>query len=421
MTTSKKSRILIVDDHPTNLKVLSDLLIAYGFEVLIAKNGSSALQKLQRVVPDLILLDVLMPVLDGFEICQQLKASEVTRDIPVIFMTALTDPIDKIRGLSIGAVDYITKPIQHEEVLARINVHLRLSHLSKQLEEQNHLLQDEIRSRELAQSALRTSEIKFSKAFRSNPGAMMITTLEDHCFLEINQSFCTLTGYLPEEVLGKTADDLNLWKNPAERDRFHHQRDSSSGIFKDQEFQLQGKSGEIKFVLISSEIIELEGNPCLLAMAQDITETKRSSQALLEKEQFLRGIYEGVEQSIWVIDIHADSDFVLVGANPVCERLAGFKPGEIKNKTIGEIFPRDAAAAIRENYRTCVERGTSRTYEECLPFQGQPRWTLTTLTPLRDERSQIYRIIGTATDITKRKKRRACPCRTRGHAEFDRR
>ncbi len=401
MTTSKKSRILIVDDHPTNLKVLSDLLIAYGFEVLIAKNGSSALQKLQRVIPDLILLDVLMPVLDGFEICQQLKASEVTRDIPVIFMTALTDPIDKIRGLSIGAVDYITKPIQHEEVLARINVHLRLSHLSKQLEEQNHLLQDEIRSRELVQSALRTSEIKFSKAFRSNPGAMMITTLEDHRFLEINQSFCTLTGYLPEEVLGKTADELNLWKNSAERDRFHDR--PPSGTFKNQEFQVQGKSGEIKFVLISSEIIELEGAQCLLAMAQDITETKRSSLALLEKEQFLRGIYEGVEQSIWVIDIQADGDFALAGANPVCERLAGFKPGEIKNKTIGEIFPPDAAAAIRENYRTCIERGTSRTYEECLPFQGQQRWTLTTLTPLRDERSQIYRIIGTATDITKRK------------------
>ncbi len=407
MTTSKKARILIVDDQPTNLKVLSDLLINYGFEVLIAKDGNNALQKLQRVVPDLILLDVLMPGLDGFETCQQLKASEVTRDIPIIFMTALTDPIDKIKGLTIGAVDYITKPIQHEEVLARINVHLRLSHLSKQLEEQNHLLQDEIRSRELVQSALRISETKFSKAFRSSPGAMMITTLEDCRFLEINQSFCQLTGYLPEEVLGKTAADLNLWKSAAERDRFHDQLRQSSGILKQQEFQVQDKAGAIKFVLISAEIIELEGNQCLLAMTQDITETKRSTTSLLEKEQFLRGIYEGVEQSIWVVNIQANGDFVLVGANPVCERLTGFSSSYVQGKTVEQIFPPEVAATVRENYRTCIELGTSFTYEECLPFEGQWKWGLTTLTPIRDQRSRIYRIIGTAVDITQRKQTEA--------------
>ena len=403
MTTTKKARILIVDDQPTNLKVLSDLLTNYGFEVLIAKDGENALQKLQRVIPDLILLDVLMPKLNGFETCQRLKASEVTRDIPIIFMTALTDPIDKINGLTIGAVDYITKPIQHEEVLARINVHLRLSHLSKRLEEQNHLLQDEIRSRALVQSALRISETKFSKAFHSNPGAMMITTLEDCRFLEINQSFCKLTGYLPEEVLGKTADDIKLWKSAAECDRFHRQLRQSSGILAQQEFQVQDKAGASKFVLISAEIIELEGNQCLLAMTQDITETKRSTTALLEKEQFLRGIYEGFEQSIWVTDIQADGGFVLAGTNPVCERLTGFSSSYLQGKTIEQIFPPEVAPTVRENYRTCIALGTSLTYEEYLPFEGQWKWWLTTLTPIRDQRSHIYRIVGTAIDITQRK------------------
>ncbi|HEY9738411.1 MAG TPA: response regulator, partial [Trichocoleus sp.] len=131
MNAAKKSQILIVDDYPTNIKVLSDLLIEYGFEVLIARDGENAMQKLQRISPDLILLDVLMPGMDGFETCRQLKAQELTCDIPVIFMTALADPVDKIKGLTLGAVDYITKPFQQEEVLARVNSHLKLRYLTR--------------------------------------------------------------------------------------------------------------------------------------------------------------------------------------------------------------------------------------------------------------------------------------------------
>ncbi|MGP1382290.1 MAG: sensor histidine kinase [Thainema sp.] len=118
--------ILVVDDIPTNIKVLFDLLYDSGFKIYVAKSGESALSKLQQVRPDLILLDVMMPGIDGFETCRRLKAEPTTKEIPVIFMTALSDVVDKVKGLQLGAVDYITKPIQHEEVLARINVHLEL-------------------------------------------------------------------------------------------------------------------------------------------------------------------------------------------------------------------------------------------------------------------------------------------------------
>ncbi len=148
--------ILIVDDTPTNLGILFEFLAESGFKVLVARDGESAIQKAEYAPPDLILLDVLMPGIDGFETCQRLKAKESTKDIPVIFMTALSDTVDKVKGLSLGAVDYITKPLQHEEVLARVNVQLSIRNLTKTLREQNTRLQQEIEQRARAEAELKT-------------------------------------------------------------------------------------------------------------------------------------------------------------------------------------------------------------------------------------------------------------------------
>ena len=162
MVNQKDKVILIVDDNPNNLKLLFDFLKESGFKVLVAKDGESAIEKLQEVSPNIILLDVMMPGIDGFETCYRLKASVATKDIPVIFMTALTDRVDKVKGLSMGAVDYITKPFQQEEVLARVQLHLRLRNLTKTLEDQNVLLKEEIEARREAEAALQklTSELE---------------------------------------------------------------------------------------------------------------------------------------------------------------------------------------------------------------------------------------------------------------------
>lgn len=126
MKIVQQNSILIVDDTPTNLKVLFELLNQSGFKVSVAKSGESALLKVHQALPDLILLDVMMPGIDGFETCRRLQADARTKDIPVIFMTVLSDVVDKVNGLNLGAVDYITKPIEQQEVLARIKVHLEL-------------------------------------------------------------------------------------------------------------------------------------------------------------------------------------------------------------------------------------------------------------------------------------------------------
>ena len=126
--------ILIVDDNPTNLKVVGDDLKARGFRTAIASNGELALKRARHLRPDLILLDVMMPGIDGFETCRRLKADDTTREIPVIFMTALTQTEHKVQGFAVGGVDYITKPIQHEEVFARITTHLQIRQLTQRLQ-----------------------------------------------------------------------------------------------------------------------------------------------------------------------------------------------------------------------------------------------------------------------------------------------
>jgi two-component system, NtrC family, sensor kinase len=132
--------ILIVDDTPANLQVLSAALSHEGYEVGIATNGESAIRQAQYQPPALILLDVQMPGIDGFETCRRLKADPTTQGIPVIFMTALSDADYKVHGFAVGAVDYITKPFQHEEVMARVRVHLQIRHLTHQLATQNQAL-----------------------------------------------------------------------------------------------------------------------------------------------------------------------------------------------------------------------------------------------------------------------------------------
>lgn len=149
---SEPVRILLVDDTPTNLSVLSESIQDQGWVTLFATDGETAIEQAEYAQPELILLDVMMPGLDGFETCKQLKANSKTKDIPIIFMTALSDTVDKVKGLNLGAVDYITKPFQQEEVVARVRMQLRLHQMNRQLEASNELLEQRVedRTRELS-------------------------------------------------------------------------------------------------------------------------------------------------------------------------------------------------------------------------------------------------------------------------------
>jgi sigma-B regulation protein RsbU (phosphoserine phosphatase) len=137
-------QILLVDDNPTNLQVLFQTLEGRGYKLLIAKNGEMALTIANKAKPDLVLLDIMMPGIDGYEVCRRLKTDAATSEIPVIFLSALDETKDKVKGLDIGAVDYIAKPFQADEVIARVNTHLTIHRLKREVQEQKNALEREL-------------------------------------------------------------------------------------------------------------------------------------------------------------------------------------------------------------------------------------------------------------------------------------
>src|SRR5271166_1623180 len=153
-TTDARHTILIIDDNPANFRALSDHLLQRGLVVVAAQDGEEGLERARLVQPDLILLDVMMPGINGLEICRRLKASDATREIPVMFKTALTDTATKIAGFEAGGVDYVTSPLQIEEVMARVQTHLSLHTVKKRLQQQNLVLQQEVEVRQRAEKAL---------------------------------------------------------------------------------------------------------------------------------------------------------------------------------------------------------------------------------------------------------------------------
>ena len=153
-----KSKILIVDDTPANLQLLTSMLVEQDYQIFSAISGKVALNVVQKALPDLILLDINMPGMNGYEVCEQLKVNEKTRNIPVIFVSALSETLDKVKAFTVGGVDYVTKPFQAEEVLARVKNHLQLHQLQQQLTAQNKELHDTLEELRTTQQELIQSE-----------------------------------------------------------------------------------------------------------------------------------------------------------------------------------------------------------------------------------------------------------------------
>jgi DNA-binding NtrC family response regulator len=183
MTENIRSKVLIVDDVSANLKLLRDALEPEGYRILGASNGEDALRIATRALPDIILLDILMPPgIDGYEVCRRLKQNKETAQIPVIFITVKEDMESLIEGFRAGGVDYITKPFYKEELLARVETHLKISHLTQELLKKNRELQEEMERREQAEKAQKQAEAERKQAFdalqKADEHLSMISQLE---------------------------------------------------------------------------------------------------------------------------------------------------------------------------------------------------------------------------------------------------
>ncbi|MEM9271961.1 MAG: EAL domain-containing protein [Cyanobacteria bacterium P01_F01_bin.143] len=212
VTNSKKANILIVDDTPQNLELLSNLLSEQGFNVRCAINGSLALNFARRGWSDLILLDINMPGMDGYQVCESLKDLSITRNIPIIFITALDESSNKVRAFSAGGADYITKPFQIQEVLARVehqlalksaltqiqnlnqNLESQVRERTIQLEQANLILEEEIQVRKKTEQTLKVSEERWRSSITDAPFPIMLHS-ESGRVLQINKIWTKLTGY----------------------------------------------------------------------------------------------------------------------------------------------------------------------------------------------------------------------------------
>jgi len=214
-----------------------------------------------------------------------------------------------------------------------------------------------------------------------------------------------------EEIFGYTAQELvadrNLWRSRVIPEDWQAAvLPALAHLFKERsatiEYRFRHKDGTLRWIseIHTSRRDETTDSWIVTIVATDISDRKRTEADLREKEQFLRSIYEGSQEAIFVIDVLEDGDFRYVGLNPAHEQLTGIPTDVLRGKSPEQVLSPEHAAAARQNYRNCVEAGTSIIYEEYMPFLGINHWWLTHLTPLRDEHSRIYRIIGSSTNIT---------------------
>jgi adenylate cyclase len=259
------STILIIDDTPENLRLLSSALTQQGYAVRNAINGPLALSRAQAIRPDLILLDVTMPGMDGYEVCRRMKDAIQTRDIPIIFISALDAAIDKVKAFSVGGVDYITKPFQIEEVLARIEHQLRIWNLQRRLEDQNIRLEQEIKDRQ-------ASEERYQNLFDNATEGLFRSTPDGH-FLSANQTLCMILGYEDLSQMNREVENIaKIYVEPGQRSNFLNQLKEKNSV-EGFESQVRRRDGEA--VWISETVRTIRGSSgellCYEGSITDIT------------------------------------------------------------------------------------------------------------------------------------------------------
>ena len=330
-----KGDILVVDDIPENVRLLFAMLVKQGYEVRQTTAGEQALQAIRYDPPDLILLDIMMPEMDGYQVCQRLKADPKTREIPVIFLSAKHDSPARVRAFQVGGADYIGKPFQVEEILARVEHQLTLVRQRQQLQDQNTRLQQEIEERKKVETALKNQQEFLRLAIDANPNLIYVKDGEGK-FTLANRALAELYDTTIDNLLGKTEADFL-------RDRLQNLQNSPdrhTAIAKEENTELKSqtpiaeplfdrKTREVRwFQTTKTPFVAPDGKPLVLGVAVDITARQQAELALwrqAERERLLRTIAQRIRQSLDVEDILQQTaieiqQFLQVDRVSICRR-----------------------------------------------------------------------------------------------------
>jgi len=449
---SEYAQILVIDDTPENLKLVSDFLRDAGFEVRIAKSGSQGLKLLEKLHPDLILLDVMMPDMDGFETCRHLKAWEKTKDIPIIFMTAAVDTSNseaKVKGLSLGAVDYISKPIQLDEVLARVKIHLHLKFLTQQLQNQNAQLHQEIRDRQIAEAELAEhtrrlalrSDIGFALSQKSELAPMLFSCTQ--AFVEhLDVAFARIWMLNPRENILELQASAGMYThlngaharvplvNQSKIGRIASQRQPhfTNDILNDPEITEPGwarREGMVSFVgyplIVEDELVGVMAmfarHPLsqstldtLASVANEIAvgiERQQLDQALQDSQRWLQAINDANPNIIYVHDWVEQRN---IYTNREVHEILGYTPAEIQqmgNQVLSRLMHPDDFAILADHAQRIKHAKVGEVFE--LEYRmrhknGEWRWLFSQETVFKqDAEGTTQQTLGAAIDISDRK------------------
>ncbi|WP_017715722.1 adenylate/guanylate cyclase domain-containing protein [Kamptonema formosum] len=397
--------ILVVDDMPANLRLLVNILRENGYKVRAVTDGNSSLEIAFAAPPDLILLDILMPYIDGYEVCQKLKANPQTRDIPVIFLSALSEGLDKSRAFQVGAADYITKPFQIEEVLARVANQLSQRSLQKVLQEQTELLQQkneqfeaEIAERKLLEEKLLVAEQKMRAVFEAMSDLVIAINIQGFQLgeLEILPTNMAISYHPDRDLVSPTLDQFFQVETSQEwLSSIHQALESRQTVHFDYCLDIGDKK-----VWLAAALSPFRDDSVIL-VARDISDRKEAEEALRIAEERYHSIVENAIDGIF----QSTPDGGYLSVNPALAKMYGYASPEELMESVQNIAKQlyvdpnrrlEFLAAIETN--DAVSGFESKIYRK----DGSTIWISETARGVRDSTGKLLYCEGIVSNITER-------------------